>query len=240
MKAVVYLLANSESELMRHQHAAIRYAEGRAWPKLPSESWGSVATKPGEYLPETLSTLAAGDVLLIPSVSVLGERPSQIETIVRQCIGRGVRLHTLDLGDINAHLPGMFAAWASAADVEQELDRATADLAAAEERHAQDLKDFEETLYQRVMTEGVTINIGKAPNGNGHADVNVGDAIKSARAKRNLSMRQLGEMVGTSHAAIDRLERTGRGEHLDAVLKVLGMEDTSGLLNTPAPERESA
>jgi hypothetical protein len=223
MKAVVYILATNDAELMRAQHAAISYAQNRGWPKPPSEAWGSVATKPGEYLPETLGTLSAGDVLLIPSVNVLGERPSQIETIVRQCIGKGIRLHTLDLGDINAHLPGMFAAWQSAADVEAELDRATADLAAAEQRHEQDLRDFEGSLLDRIRAEGLTIQVGKAPNGNG-ADHSVGDSIKSARAKRNLSQRQLGDLAGVSHTQIGRLESWGRGDGLEAVMKALGME----------------
>jgi hypothetical protein len=223
MKAIIYILASNDAELMRAQHAAINYSQGRGWPKPPSEAWGSVATKPGEYLPETLGTLSAGDVLLIPSVNVLGERPSQIETIVRQCIGRGVRLHTLDLGDINQHLPGMFAAWASAAEVEAELDRALADMSEMEERHRQDLKDFEEMLYHRVVSEGVSIHIGAA-NGNGHVNSDLGDQIKSARSKRNLSLRQLGELAGVSHSQVQRLEQSGRGEGLEAVLKALGME----------------
>jgi hypothetical protein len=223
MKAVVYILATNDAELMRAQHASIAYAQNRGWPKPPSEAWGSVATKPGEHLTETLSTLSAGDVLLIPSVNVLAERPSQIERIVRQCIGRGVRIHTLDLGDINQHLPGMFAAWQSAADVEAELDRAVADLSAAEQRHAQDLKDFEETLYQRVMTEGVSIHIGKAPNGNG-VDTDIGTAIKAARSKCNLSLRQLGELAGVSHSQVQRLEQTGRGEGLEQVLAALKLD----------------
>jgi DNA invertase Pin-like site-specific DNA recombinase len=223
VKAVVYILATNDAELMRAQHASIAYAQNRGWPKPPSEAWGSVATKPGEYLPETLSTLSAGDVLLIPNVSVLAERPSQIERIVRECIGRGIRLHTLDLGDINAHIPGMFAAWQSAADVEAELDRATADLSAAEQRHAQDLKDFEETLYQRVMTEGVSIHIGKAPNGNG-ADHELGEAIKTARVKKNLSQRQLGELVGISHTEVGRIEQHGAGKDMARVMQALGMD----------------
>jgi DNA invertase Pin-like site-specific DNA recombinase len=222
VKATVYILASNDAELMRQQHAAIQYAQARGWPKPPSESWGSVASKPGEYLKETLSTLLPGDVLLIANVQSLAERPSQQERIVRELIGRGVRLHSIELvGDINAHLPGLFTAWASAADVERELDRAVADLTAAEERHAQDLKDFEETLYQRVMTEGVSIHIGA--NGNGHANSDVGDAIKSARAKRNLSLRQLGELAGISHSQVQRLEQSGRGEGLSEVMKALGM-----------------
>jgi DNA invertase Pin-like site-specific DNA recombinase len=223
VKATVYILASNDAELMRQQHAAIQYAQARGWPKPPSESWGSVASRPGEYLKETLSTFSAGDVLLIANVHSLAERPSAQERIVRDLIGRGVRIHCLELGDINAHLPGLFAAWASAADVERELDRATSDLAAAEERHAQDLKDFEETLYQRVMTEGVSIHIGA----NGHANSDVGDAIKSARAKRNLSLRQLGELAGVSHSQVQRLEQSGRGEGLEAVLSALGMESAA-------------
>jgi Helix-turn-helix domain len=228
MKAVVYILATNDAELMRAQAAAISYAQNRGWPKPPSEAWGSVATKPGEYLPETLATLAAGDVLLIPNVSVLGERPSQIEAIVRQCIGRGIRLHTLDLGDVNQHLPGMFAAWTSAADVEAELDRTIADLAAAEERHAQDLKLQEHELYQRIMTEGVTIVPGKAGNGHGNTESRaLGDQIKSARAKRNLSMRALADLAGCSHSEIDRMEKGAGSEHLPAVLRALGMEQSA-------------
>jgi DNA-binding transcriptional regulator YiaG len=223
MKAICYLLANSEAELMRAQHAAIQYGAARGWPKLPSESWGSVATKPGEYLPETLNTLAAGDVLLIPNVSVLGERPSQIEDVIRQTIGRGIRLHTLDLGDINAHLPGLLAAFASCASVETELDTAVADLAAAEERHKEDLEQFQESLYQRVMSEGLTFTVGGKTNGaNGHA--NVGNDIKSKREKMNLSQRQLAELSGVSHSQVQRIEQHGKGEGLEAVLKALGME----------------
>jgi DNA invertase Pin-like site-specific DNA recombinase len=226
VKAVVYILATNDAELMRAQHAAISYAQSRGWPKPPSEAWGSVATKPGEFLPETLGTLSAGDVLLIPSVNVLGERPSQIETIVRQCIGKGVRLHCLDLGDINAHLPGMFAAWASAAAVEAELDRTVADLAAAEERHEQDLRDFEGSLLDRIRAEGLTIQVGKAVNGNG-ADHSMGDSIKSARAKRNLSQRQLADLAGISHSQVGRIESYGRGDGLEQVMKALGMEDAA-------------
>jgi DNA invertase Pin-like site-specific DNA recombinase len=122
VKATVYILASNDAELMRQQHAAIQYAQARGWPKPPSESWGSVASRPGEYLKETLSTFSAGDVLLIANVHSLAERPSAQERIVRDLIGRGVRIHCLELGDINAHLPGLFAAWASAADVERELD----------------------------------------------------------------------------------------------------------------------
>jgi DNA invertase Pin-like site-specific DNA recombinase len=241
MKAVVYLMASNDAELMRGQHAAISYAQNRGWPKPPSEAWGSVATKPGEYLPETLGTLSAGDVLLIPSVNVLAERPSQIERIVRECIGRGVRIHCLDLGgDINQHVQGLFAAWGSAAAVEAELDRTVADLKDAEERHAQDLRDFEGSLLDRIRAEGLTIQVGKAAaNGNGHVDESLGDQIKSARAKRNLSQRQLGDLAGVSHTQVGRIETFGRGEGLEAVMAALGLQDTSGLLNTPATEREA-
>jgi hypothetical protein len=92
------------------------------------------------------------------SVNSLAERPSQQEAIVRSLIGRGVRLHTIELGNINAHLPGLFAAWASAESVERELDQALADMAAMEQRHEQDLQQRREVL------SGLLIAIEEGPS----------------------------------------------------------------------------
>jgi DNA invertase Pin-like site-specific DNA recombinase len=221
MRAITYVLATNDAEMHRQQHAAITYAQSRGWPKQPSEDWATVATKPGEHLKEVLSMLSPGDVLLIANVSSLADRPSEQERIVRQLIGRGVRLHTIELGDINAHLPGLFAAWASAAAVEQELDQALTDMAQMEERHQQDMKDFEEDLTARILREGVSITVGRA-NGNG-AEHSVGEAIKSARVRKNLSQRQLGELVGISHTEVGRIEQHGVGKDIDKVMSVLGM-----------------
>jgi DNA-binding transcriptional regulator YiaG len=238
VRAITYVLANNESELRRQQHAAIQYAQARGWPKQPSEDWATVASKPGEHLKDVLSMLSPGDVLLIANVSSLAERPSEQERIVRQLIGGGIRLHTIELGDINAHLPGLFAAWASAASVEQELDSALADMAQMEARHEQDMKDFESDLTSRILQEGVSITVGRANgHGNGAADHSLGDAIKHARVRKNLSQRQLAERCDISHTEVQRIEQLGYGKNIEQVMAVLGMEGKAGgLLGTPAPE----
>jgi hypothetical protein len=239
MKCQIYLMASNDSEVKRQQHAAITYCASRGWDSKPSsESWSAIATKPGEGLKETLSTLLPGDVLLINNVQSLSDRPSPQEKIVRELLGRGVRLHSIELGgDINAHLPGLFAAWASCASVEQELDQALSDRAQQEERHQQDMRDFEEDLTSRILREGVSITVGKAPNGNGAADHSLGDAIKTARIKRNLSQRQLAERCDISHTEMQRIEQLGYGKNIERVMVALGMEGKGGgLLNTPAPE----
>src|SRR5262249_41211692 len=199
---LIYLMATNESEMKRQQHAAIAYCANRGWDGKPSsEAWAALASRPGEHLQETIQQLAPGDVLLIGSIASLAERPSEQEGIIRQLIGRGIRIHSVELGDINMHLPGMFAAWASAQSVEQELSRALADMARMEQRHEQDLRDFEEDLTSRILREGVNITVGKAPNGH-DTDHTLGEAIKHARIKKNMSQRQLGELAGISHTQV--------------------------------------
>jgi hypothetical protein len=223
MKCLIYLMATNESEMKRQQHAAIQYCAGRGWDSKPSsEAWTALATRPGEHLPETMAQLAPGDVLLIGSIASLAERPSQQEAIIRKLIGSGVRVHSVELGDINMHLPGMFAAWQSAANVEAELERALSDMATMEQRHESDLRDFEEDLTQRILAEGVSLTVGKA---NGHAsDHSLGEAIKHARIKRNMSQRALGELAGISHTQVGRLEAYGYGEGLQEVLAKLELQ----------------
>lgn len=204
------------------------YAESRGWPRLTSEQY-IVASKPGEGLSEVIA-------LVVQSVAALSDRPSEQEKIVRHCLGEGIKLHTLELGPLETYLPGMMMVWSAAESVERELDTALADLAQAEERHREDLKNFEDSLYSRIMSEGVHVRIGGHTNGNGHATPEgLGEQIRSARAKRNISQRKLAELANLSgHTAIQRLEETGKGEGLDAVLKVLGIEPDTGSL---APER---
>jgi hypothetical protein len=225
MRMRVYIVAGNDGDLDRKQYAAFQYARNRGWHVPGSEDHAAVATKPGEHLPELLQTLSAGDVLVVDNIQSLGERPSQQEQIVRNLVGRGIRLHTIDLGgDINAHLPGLFAAWASAESVEHELEQAFADMSAMEARHRQDLQDYQEQLYADILRDGATLTVGKA-NGNGHADSELGGQIKSVRCRKNLSLRQLGELAGVSHSQLDRIERTGRGDGLEAVLAALGMDE---------------
>jgi DNA-binding transcriptional MerR regulator len=220
----VYLVANSESEMMRQQHAVIQYAAGRGWPKPPSEAWGAVANRPGENLADTLAMLSPGDVLLIANVQSLSDKPSEQEAVVRSCLGKGIRIHCLEpMGDIAQYLPGMFAAWASAATVEAELQQALADMEQMEQRHAQDLDDQMHALYEQIMRDGAHFTIG-GMNGNGGVDEDMGLAIKSARHKRNLSLRALSELSGVSTSQVHRLEQIGRGEGLEQVLAALNME----------------
>jgi hypothetical protein len=195
------------------------YAAARGWPNITSEAY-TLVSRPGELLTEVMSTLGAGDSLVINHVGALSERPSEQERIVRQCLGAGIHLHCLSPeGPITQYLTGMFAVWAAAAPMEQELERALSDMAAMEQRHETDLRDFEEDLTQRILAEGVSITVGK---GNGHdADHSLGEAIKHARTKRNLSQRQLGELCGISHTQIGRLEAHGYGEGLSQVLATL-------------------
>jgi DNA-binding XRE family transcriptional regulator len=232
MKCQVYLLAADDGELNRQQYAAHHYARNRGWHIPGSEDHAAVASRPGEHLPELLPTMSAGDVLLIANVQSLAERPSAQERIVRQLIGRGIRIHSFELGgDLNQHLPGLFAAWASAACVEQELDTALADLDQAEARHKSDLTDFEEDVTRRILADGVSITVGKAPNGNGAANTDLGDAIKTARIKRNLSQRQLAERCDISHTEVQRIEQLGYGKNIEQVMAALEMAHEA-----PTPE----
>jgi hypothetical protein len=221
----VYQVAESENAAQHFQDAAIQYAKARGWDwKIPSEAWSAVGSRPGEHLADTLSTLSAGDVLLISDVRSLSERPSEIDSIIRGAIGRGIRIHCLDpLGDLNQYLPGLFAGLAAAAPVERELEQTLSDMSAMEQRHKQDLEDFETSLYEQILREGATLTVGKV-NGNGHADEDMGVAIRAARAKRNLSLRQVGELAGISHSQVQRLEQMGRGEGLSEVMTALGLE----------------
>lgn len=202
------------------------YASARGWPNLSSEQYVLVS-KPGENLSEVLSTLSKGDLLLIESVGALSERPSEQERIVRSLIGAGVRLHTVELGPLEPFLPGMFQVWDAAVGVEKELDQALADMSAMEARHAEDLTNFQETLYSKIMSDGLTLTLGGKANGNGRSTPEgLGETIRAIRAKRNMSQRQLAEAAGLSgHSAIQRLEETGKGEGLSEVMKVLGIEE---------------
>jgi DNA-binding transcriptional regulator YiaG len=222
MRMRVYVVAESENRAQHIQDGAIAYAKSRGWDwKIPSEAWSAIGSRPGQHLPETLSTLSPGDVLLISDVCSLSEKPSEIDSIIRGAIGRGIRIHSLDpLGDLNQYLPGLFAGLAASAPVESELQQALSDMAAMEARHKQDLEDFQTSLYEQILREGATLTVGKV-NGNGHADSEVASEIKHARAKRNMSLRQLGELAGVSHSQVQRLEQTGRGDGLEAVLSAL-------------------
>jgi Helix-turn-helix domain len=227
MRMRVYIVAQSDNAAQHQQDAAIQYAKSRGWDwKIPSEAWSAIGSRPGEHLAETLSTLSPGDVLLISNPSSLSERPSEIDSIIRGAIGRGIRIHCLEpLGDINQFLPGLLAGLAAAAPVEAELQQTLADMSAMEARHKQDLEDYQHDLYEQIMRDGATFTVGKT-NGsaNGHADVELGSAIHSARSKRNLSLRQLAELSGVSHSQIQRLEQTGRGEGLEQVLAALKLD----------------
>ena len=230
MTALIYVVGQvsnrGDKDAEPPQMKAVKaYASSRGWPDLKSEQYVQVS-KPGEHLKETMAMLSGGDTLLIANVQSLAERPSEQEKAIRDCLGRGVHVHCLDpLGDITGFLPGMFAVWDAAADVERELDQALADMGQMEERHAQDLKDFEGSLLDRIRAEGLTIQVGKATNGNGYANQSLGDEIKSARSKRNLSQRELGDLAGISHSQVGRIEQYGRGDGIEAVMKALGMED---------------
>src|SRR5262249_16770217 len=116
------------------------------------------------------------------------------------------------------------------ASVERELDQAMADMREMEQHHAEDLRNFEQSLYEQVLREGATFTVGKANDGNGHADTGLGEKIKTAREEHGLSMRQLGDLCGISHTSVQRLEQYGRGDGLETVLQRLGLEQT------PAPE----
>ncbi len=132
MKALAYAVGENETEQLRQRDAFAAYAQNRAWPRLSSEAF-AVARTPGENLAAIIGMLAPGDVLLIADVAALAERPTQQEKIIRELIGKGIRIHTIELGDLNGHLPGLFAAYAGSAAIEAEMEQVRADAAAMEE-----------------------------------------------------------------------------------------------------------
>jgi DNA-binding Xre family transcriptional regulator len=215
------------------------YTEGMSRAGIKSETFVRVST-PGEAISEVLGQLSGGDVLLVPSISHLGTKPSEVQEVLSKIIAKGVQLHTIDLGGrAEGHLLGIFAGLATASGLETELAALASDYEAAEERHAEEMTAYRDYLMMKFLREGVTV---VAPNGNGHANVehppgvelqhqeSTGVQVKTLRAKRNMSLQQLSEQSGVSKSQLHRIEKGEpvSGEDMAAVLQALGVGVTQG------------
>jgi DNA-binding XRE family transcriptional regulator len=196
------------------------YTSGMARTGIKSETFVRVPT-PGEAIGEVLSTLSGGDALVTPSISHLGNKPSDIRAVLSTIIARGIQLHCLDLGGrAEGHWLGIMSGLDTASGLEAELATVKADYAAAQARMDQEIEQAREDITTELIREGIHIRVPS--NGNG-ADHNLGADIKHARIKRNLSQRQLGELVGISHTEVGRIEQHGTGKDIERVMAALEM-----------------
>lgn len=59
----------------------------------------------------------------------------------------------------------------------------------------------------------------------------LGEAIRDARKKRNLTQQQLGEIVGVQKAQISKIENSMKDARLDTILKVFDALDAKVFFN---------
>lgn len=59
----------------------------------------------------------------------------------------------------------------------------------------------------------------------------LGEAIRDARKKRNLTQQQLGEIVGVQKAQISKIENSMKDARLDTILKVFNALDAKVFFN---------
>jgi DNA invertase Pin-like site-specific DNA recombinase len=217
---LIYIDGSTQIAIERQRDAMRLYAQGQALPRVPSDNFFEEAS-PGPMLDAALFRLSPGDVLLIPRLSSLGERPSKQEQTVRTLIAKGVQLHVLSLhGRIEPHLLGLTEVWSTAKAIEFQRDHMEQRMKRREQQIADEQQEFENALVARMSEKfGVKYFIENAakpdePNP-------TGQLIKSLREQRGLTQQQLADLAHTSKPQISRIEISGRGEALSRVMQVL-------------------
>jgi DNA-binding Xre family transcriptional regulator len=237
------------------------YTEGMTRAGIKSETFVRVST-PGEAISEVLGQLSGGDVLLVPSISHLGSKPSAVQEVLSKVIAKGTQLHAIDLGGrAEGHLLGIFAGLATAQSLETELTSLEADYAAEVARHTEEMETFREDLMMKFLREGVTVVAPQSANGNGHAALTSDQApgvehppgvelqhqespgvqVKSLRAKKNMSLQQLSDASGVSKSQLHRIEKGEpvSDQDMAAVLQALGAEAPQGAILSGNTEGKS-
>lgn len=216
MTHVLAYLPPLESDYAKARLAEVLtdYAAGRLGVELRSENFAY--GDGGVSVAEVAKNLVPGDVVLVRNLGDISHRPSVQEKTVFDLLKRGVDLHVYTLnGPIDQHLPIFREAWAAVRPIELEVDQLKARLELTEAQHAEDMKTFEqEVVKQAVKKFGVTALLKEEPSD----AAKVGKWIEAQRKARGMTLQQLGDAVGISKQSVDRIETSGRGDALPAIL----------------------
>jgi hypothetical protein len=226
---LIYVPFVDENRKKLIEAQAVSYCVSRGWlaPNkqgvhgLGSEHWLFQSDDPNINVlsSENLNALLqSGDVLVVSDVTAFGEYASAQEALVLSLIGRGIRIHVLDLlSPIEPHLPVLRAAWSAGYATERELGKLRRAFDRREGAIEQEREQFEADVVARMAERfGVKSLFANEPT----VETEIGRFIKQERDRRGWTQEQLAERAETSKAMISRLETKGAGSALTSVLNV--------------------
>jgi len=201
--------------------AAVKaYVLSKGWPSLQSNNWSKDETGDGSTLKAALSMLQAGDILLLPDLASISDRPSIQESTLLGLLAQGIRVHVLSLnGPLEPHLFALREVWSSTRPLEVDRDALTRKYELREAQIERDRVEFENEFSDR-MAKRVGWRTMSQPE-EVAPETHVAKYIKTQREARGLTQAQLATLANTSKAQISRIELTGKGDAIPAVLKAI-------------------
>jgi hypothetical protein len=193
--------------------------KGKGWPSLQSDNWSFDDKGDGETLRTSLRMLEAGDVLLLPTVASISERPSIQERTLLGLIARGVRVHVLSLGgSIEPHLLALREAWDATLPLEQERDAIERRAELREKQLVNEQSEWETEIVARMAER---FGVSHLFDGETTPETTIGTYVRTQREARGWTQQELAERASTSKAQVSRVEREGKGEALQRILAAL-------------------
>jgi DNA-binding XRE family transcriptional regulator len=216
---IAYRPLLGKDELARLEAAMKAYAVTRGWPKLLSDNWADETSDDGAMLQGAVQFLRAGDLLLLPDLISISDRPSVQEATILSLIAAGVRVHVLSLnGPVEQHLLALREAWDAGKAIERGRDEIERKMQRREEAIEKEQAEYEADIVQRMAERfGVKHLFANEVT----PETQIGAHVRQQREARGWTQEQLAQLAQTSKPQVSRIEREGKGEALPRVLEVL-------------------
>jgi predicted DNA-binding protein (UPF0251 family) len=222
------------------QKSIKKYAEARAWtlPIIHDEASVSHLSRLSDRVTAAgmLNTLGKGDTLVLPTLSLVVSRPSDLLALLEVCMARGVNVHCTDLGDLSAYLPVLRAICSCFTALETQFDENEREVALERQEwvgtRAQIIENCVAEIVGKLGGAAVMAKLPPIEMEHKTSDAEISFANDARRRVERLGIKQveLAKEIGVSQSAISRFLEKGRLSKANEVLDRLYIGESEAMM----------